>query len=341
MTINSKRFYFDTQVLNSNMLEMPLEVTLKAGEFVSINSTIKDYYLSIRSQVTWVGDRYFAIKEYIPTYMYCETGQVRVKLVRNLQEENKKEITMKTIKEQLEEFGAQHNDIVVLQNNHTGVTEKDLYRIYSVPGENEYLYSLNTLLPGDTKPYKDIPILSTWYDVLAVYAYGGHTFEGKPLEAHLVYNLRKKKEVVKLPAEIEAELKVFEDYSTCRSTESLRKTIAKYLVNFLGIVFLCVGTSEAEVCPFGTCPKVTPLSCYASMFNPECEGTHIDYGNDQEEWEYISSQMPKQIQVAGNYIHSGDNQAEYFRCKYLRERRLRIGKEFSGWVKVNCREHLK
>ena len=99
--------------------------------------------------------------------------------------------------------------------------------------------------------------------------------------------------------------------------------------------------AKAEVCPFGECPKVTPLSCYESLFKPECEGTHIDYGNDQQEWEYISSQMPKQIQVAGNYVHSGNNQAEYFRCKYLRERRLRIGKEFSGWVKVNCREYLK
>lgn len=120
-----------------------------------------------------------------------------------------------------------------------------------------------------------------------------------------------------------------------------RYTHLKIITTLTMLVLWSSDTARAEVCPFGECPKVTPLSCYESLFRPECLNTHIDYGGDREEWEYISSQMPKQIQVAGNFIHSGDNRAEYFRCKYLRERRLRIGKEFSGWVKNNCRDFLR
>lgn len=109
----------------------------------------------------------------------------------------------------------------------------------------------------------------------------------------------------------------------------------------LFLVLLVGSSAAAEVCPFDKCPKVTPPMCFESLFRPECVGTQIDWGNDLQEWAYISDQYPKQIQVAGNYIHTNDNQAEYFRCRMLREKRKRTGKEFVGWVKVDCRERLK
>jgi len=115
----------------------------------------------------------------------------------------------------------------------------------------------------------------------------------------------------------------------------------KLLILPLMLLAINAHAQAKPLCPFEHCPKVTPLSCFESLFRPECVDTQIDYGNDLQEWAYISDQYPKQIQVAGKYIHTGQNQTEYFRCRMLRERRKRIGKEFVGWVKVDCRERLK
>ena len=93
--------------------------------------------------------------------------------------------------------------------------------------------------------------------------------------------------------------------------------------------------AKAEVCPFG-CPVELDPATYADMY--DAPGS-IDCGNDLQELADLG--YPKAIQVLCQFYHSADNRAEYFRCKMLRERRLRIGKEFSGWVKVDCREYLK
>lgn len=253
----------------------------------------------------------------------------------------KKEQKMKTIKEQLADFGAQNNDLVILKNVATGEILKETFKVNEGPEGLHYLYSLHKLESGFNRVYKEIRVLRKDLEVVAVYYFVGERQCNLSGEFYLKYQARTKKEQIKLPDDIEEELKIFENYSTHSSTEYLRKAIAKHLLQALVVFFFFVNIAQAEVCPFGNCPKVTPLSCYESLTRPECLDTHIDYGNDLEEWEYISSQMPKQIKVAGNFIHSGDNQAEYFRCKYLRERRLRIGKVFSGWAKVNCREYLK
>ena len=93
--------------------------------------------------------------------------------------------------------------------------------------------------------------------------------------------------------------------------------------------------AKAEVCPFG-CPTTLDPATYADMY--DAPGS-IDCGNDLQELADLG--YPHAIQVLCQFYHSADNRAEYFRCKMLRERRLRIGKEFSGWVKVDCREYLK
>lgn len=92
---------------------------------------------------------------------------------------------------------------------------------------------------------------------------------------------------------------------------------------------------KAEVCPFG-CPVELDPATYADMY--DAPGS-IDCGNDLQELADLG--YPKAIESLCQFYHSADNRAEYFRCRMLRERRLRIGKEFSGWVKVDCREYLK
>lgn len=77
-----------------------------------------------------------------------------------------------------------------------------------------------------------------------------------------------------------------------------------------GLLVAQLAHAQAPLCPYGECPKVTPLSCFESLTRPECVDTHIDWGNDLQDWAWISDQYPKQIQVAGNYYHSSFDYGE-------------------------------
>ena len=108
-----------------------------------------------------------------------------------------------------------------------------------------------------------------------------------------------------------------------------------------------VVAQEAEPCfsPYGQCPKHIRGVCLTPLNAPECLGS-IDCGDGSEE-DLVWRAYPKSIEAICRSNNESFKQAEYYRCKFLHERRKRLNKPFNPWGLgngvggVNCRQLLK
>ena len=104
---------------------------------------------------------------------------------------------------------------------------------------------------------------------------------------------------------------------------------------------------ETEPCfsPYGNCPKKVHYLCLADLNTPFCQG-QIDCGDGSEE-DLVWRAYPKSIEAICRSDNNNYKYSEYYRCKYLHERRKRLNKPFNPWGLgngvggINCRQLLK